>query len=65
MNDVALVNQFKTTQRELRVFNGGGDPYGDALRDYYAARGVTVTIPPWRDFIDGDGNGTVDRFDPK
>jgi hypothetical protein len=31
---------------------------------YYEQRGVPATIPKWRPYVDGDGNGTVDHYEP-
>ncbi|WP_224368920.1 hypothetical protein [Hyalangium versicolor] len=39
-------------------------PVSKYLSLYYETRGVTATIPNWRPYVDGDGNGTVDNYEP-
>ena len=63
LDNASLVAWISDTQRTQLVPQA--DRIERQLRDYYGARGVTITVPPWRDFIDSNGNGTVDRFDPK
>lgn len=39
-------------------------PVSRHLAHYYESRGLEVTIPNWRPYIDGDGDGTVDHYEP-
>lgn len=39
-------------------------PVSRFLAHYYESRGLEVTIPNWRPYIDGDGDGTVDHYEP-
>jgi hypothetical protein len=65
LDNATLIEWISYTQRMDLPLPERVDRIERNLRDYYGARGVIITVPPWRDFIDSDGNGTVDRFDPK
>jgi hypothetical protein len=65
MDDAGFASQI--TQASQRLSGGIASDAVFAtshpLRDYYRGKGVDAVFGPWRDFLDGNRNGTIDRLD--